>query len=70
VGAGLGWLGPVYGGEGLAATAVVLLVGGAVERRGRPPAPEKRRGRLGLALAVGLVVAMVVAVAVGAGAGY
>jgi leader peptidase (prepilin peptidase) / N-methyltransferase len=68
VGAALGWLGPLYAGEGLAAAALVWLVTRAV-RRGRPSAPGRVRGVCGLALASGVVVATVIAVAVGAGVG-
>ena len=70
VGAGLGWLGPVYAGEGLATAAVLLLVSAGVRRWRPPPSTDQRRGLLGLALAAGLVVAVAVAVGVGAGAGY
>jgi leader peptidase (prepilin peptidase) / N-methyltransferase len=70
VGAGLGWLGPTYGGEGLAATAVVLLLAWGLRRGRSSTAAGAGRGVVGLALAAGLVVATIVAVAAGAGAGY
>jgi leader peptidase (prepilin peptidase)/N-methyltransferase len=67
VGAALGWLGPAYVGEGLAAAAVVVLVAPVVRHRHRSRAGEGVPGVLGLALALGAVVATVTAVAVGAG---
>jgi leader peptidase (prepilin peptidase)/N-methyltransferase len=69
VGAALGWLGPQYAAEGLAAGVVVYLVLTGI-RRGRSALPTRTtRGVLGLALAAGAVVAVVIAVADGAGAG-
>jgi leader peptidase (prepilin peptidase)/N-methyltransferase len=62
VGAALGWIGPVYGGEGLATIVVLLLAVGIVR-------PSHGRGLLGAALAAGAVVATVLAVALGTGVG-
>lgn len=65
-GAALGWLGPAYVGEGLAA-AVAVLLGIRVLRPSRPTDPD--RSVLGLALTAGVAVATVTAVALGAGVG-
>lgn len=62
VGAVLGWLGPVYGGAGLALIVVLLVAVGIVR-------PIGGRGLLATALAVGAVVATVLAVAFGSGVG-
>jgi leader peptidase (prepilin peptidase)/N-methyltransferase len=59
VGAALGWLGPPYVVEGLAAT-VVVWVSGRLAQRLRP---GTHRGVLVLAFAVGVVVALATAVA-------
>ena len=67
VGAALGWLGPAYVGEGLAAAVVVVLVAPVMGHRHRSRAGAVVPGVLGLALALGAVVATVTAVAVGAG---
>jgi FtsH-binding integral membrane protein len=69
VGAALGWLGPVYVGEGLAATVVVFVAASAMQRTHRSSKPDPGRVVVGFALAAGVGVALVIAVAVGAGAG-
>jgi leader peptidase (prepilin peptidase)/N-methyltransferase len=69
VGAALGWLGPAYAAEGLAATVVLLLVIRAA-RNARKATPSRPGGVVVvLAFTAGVVVATAVAVAVGAGAG-
>jgi leader peptidase (prepilin peptidase)/N-methyltransferase len=69
VGAALGWLGPVYVGEGLA-TAVIVVLGVRSRPRAKTSSSPSTVGSvLGLALAAGAGVATLVAVAVGAGAG-
>jgi hypothetical protein len=67
VGVALGWLGPVYAGEGLGTAVVVLLVAHGT-RHGHPDS-DRPRSVMGLALAAGAVVATVIAVSVGAGVG-
>jgi leader peptidase (prepilin peptidase) / N-methyltransferase len=62
VGAALGWLGPAYGGAGLATIVVLLLTTGIVR-------PSRGAGLIGAALAAGAVVATILAVALGTGVG-
>jgi len=72
-GAALGWLGPAYAGEGLAAAVAVLLatMGAGALRPSRTSERDRNRNRsvLGLALTAGVAVATVTAVALGAGVG-
>lgn len=68
-GAALGWLGPAYVGEGLAAAIVVLLVTGAVGGRRTSGSAPVVGGFVCLAAGAAVAVATVVAVALGAGAG-
>jgi leader peptidase (prepilin peptidase)/N-methyltransferase len=68
-GAALGWLGPAYVGEGLAAAVVVLLVARTVGPRQTSGSARGAAAFVCLAVGAGVAVATVVAVALGAGAG-